>query len=654
MPPVPLAPAALRTALPRTWGPLLARFGTPNEVQRSAAGPLLEGKDVLLVAPTASGKTEAVVAPLAERWCDGQAARVLLVSPTRALANDLARRLREPLAAAGIGLGRWTGDRHDGGRLHEVTVLTPEALDARLSRSRRLLLPARALVLDELHVLDNTSRGDQMRLLVRRLAHGQALQVVASSATVSDPDGLASRYLCDPCVVTVGARRSIRARIEETGGADGIASALARAVRAGFRKVLLFAPSRVEAESLASALRTRPPFGGAVFVHHGSLARQERLRVEEAFLTRPVACCVATSTLEWGVDIGDVDLVALLGPPADVASLGQRAGRGGRRGVVNPLLAFARSPFEARIFRVMLEAWSRGDLLPAPSVFRPGVLVQQAVSLLHELPGGVVTAGDLAARLPADLKAAWPVERVEAVLAQATARGWLEGRGRYHLGARGEARWDRGLLHGNLAERRGIEVRDLWTGDVLGEVARLGTGGLGLAGTDRQVVVTDGARAVVRRGTGASGASFGGGPRPLVSPDLARRICESVGISLPSCLGLRPAAVFHGLGTAAGGLLAAALETAGCRTVRAGPLAVWVADLPRLWPGREAVARGLARHHVRLARGMEMGCFHTALPPAEQRAAVAEVAGAGAVEAFLEAGPPPESDAPDAEAAAWW
>jgi len=649
-----MGPAALRAALPRTWGPLIARFGSPNEVQRAAAGPILAGEDVLLVAPTASGKTEAVIAPLAERWCDGEVARVLLVSPTRALANDLARRLREPLAEAGIGLGRWTGDRHDGGRLHEVTVLTPEALDARLARGRRLLRGARALVLDELHVLDGTARGDQVRVLVRRLAHGQDLQVVAAGATVPDPAGLAGRFLRRARIVEVGTRRPIRARIEEAAGADGVAGALARAVGDGFRKVLLFAPSRTEVEALAAALRSRPPFGDAVWAHHGSLARGERLRVEEAFLARPLACCVATSTLEWGVDIGDVDLVALLGAPADVASLAQRAGRGGRRGPTNPLLALARSPFEARVFRAMLEAWARGDLLAAPPAFRPGVLVQQAISLIHELPGGVVTAAALAARLPEDLASAWPEPRLEAVLACAAARGWLEGRGRYHLGPRAEGRWERGLLHGNLAERRGIEVRDVLTGDLLGEVSRLGTGGLGLGGAGREVVVADGVRAVVRRGGTGRGATFGGGPGPLTSPALARRLCEAAGLPVPCRWGSAPVALFHGLGTAGGALLGAALGVAGCPVVRAGPLAAGTAALPRTWPGREAVRRALDRHHARLARGLAMGAFHASLPEAEQRAAVALVADAGAVEAWLETGVPPEAEAAWAEAAAWW
>lgn len=663
--------AQLRLALPRTWDALLARHRAPNEIQLAAASPLLAGRDVLLCAPTASGKTEAYLAPLVERCTDPPGAvdpgpepaiaedappRILLVSPTRALANDLHRRVSGALARCGVAVGRWTGDSHDGGTLQVVTVLTPEALDARLSRTRGLLRSVRALVLDELHELDGTPRGDQLRVLVQRLRHGQEVQVVAASATVPDVDALARRYLRDPEVVRVGDRRRLLARLVQADGPIPVAEVLEEEVQRGFRKILAFASSREAVETYASALRGHPPFGDAVFAHHGSLARLHRLKVEEQFLRRPVALCVATSTLELGIDIGDIDLVALLGVPPDIPALVQRAGRGGRRQRTNPVLCLARSDLEERIFRVMLEAQARGALLADPYHFRPGVLFQQAISLLFENPGRWVSARGLHARLPADLAAAWMPARLDDLLCHMARLAFLERgpEGRFTLGERGERNWSRSRLHANLDARDEQEVRDFLTGDPVASVAHLEGDQIQVGGRGRRVLREDGPILVTRSDDTAALASFGGGPRPPVSRALSEEILRALAIPIPCLAWARGHALFHGLGSAGGALLAATFRCAGAPPVHAGPLALRLFELPEVWPGPDLVDRALGEHHRGMARALGMGAWHPHLPELEQARAVGEVVDLDAVRAFVAAGPPPSFQGDHVDEAAHW
>jgi len=664
-----MEPAALRLALPRTWGALLARHGGANAVQRAAAGPLLAGRDVLITAPTASGKTEAYLAPLCERLfppgaagesggvgaTDGSA-RLLIVSPTRALANDLFRRIAPPLAQVGIGCGRWTGDHHDAQRLHPVTVLTPESLDSRLARDRGALVGVRAVVLDELHALDRTVRGDQLRLLLGRLRRGGPVQVAAASATVADPAAMAGRYLCDPVLVGMGERRVVRARIVEAEGPQALRVELAREVARGFRKVLAFCRSREEVEVHARHLRGRPPFGGAVFAHHADIARGQRLSTEQQLLARPVALCLATSTLELGLDIGDVDLVVLVGPPPSVASLQQRAGRGGRRGRCNALLCLSAGPWQARVFRTLLEAQAAGEMLEDPYFFRPSVLIQQALSLLHENPGRWVDAAALRRRLPPDVAGAWPEARVGAVLDAAAGARWLQGPGpRYVLGERGERPWERGSLHANLAEDRALEVRDALTGDHVGAVRALDIPAVGLGGQARRVIAVEEGRVVTVPGAGPDLATFGRGSRAPVSAALAGRLMDSLGFSRPVLLRGRHLALLHGLGSAGGALLGAVFRTVGLKPVRAGPLALILDGEPTEWPGPERVIPALRAHHRDLGRRLALGRFHRDLPTEEQIAAVEAASHAPAVAACLTAVPLPSLEAePLLEEAAWW
>jgi ATP-dependent helicase Lhr and Lhr-like helicase len=398
---------------------LLGRFEALTPVQRAAIPSVLDSKPTLVVACTASGKTEAVLAPVLtlrerERW-QGLPS-VLYVAPTRALVNDLARRV-EPRLAGFVEVGRRTGEYREPDRA--VVITTPESLDSMLSRGARTaphpLSAVRAVILDELHVFAEGPRGAQLQILLARLdevAREPVLRV-ALSATVPDPRRLAWRFLGPEAAVCAapGSReiRVLRADLDgplpERGtsvdplakeilrvgrGPDGDAPLVMRLLELrrswGRLKALVFVPSRARCDRLAAAL-TRALEGRApveVFAHHGSLDRQHREKTERALAEQEEAVAVATSTLEVGVDIGDIDVVVVDGPPGSVSALLQEIGRGNRRSGDTIVLPVARDDVAAVTLASMIRAATSGELSAAPEVFHASVAIQQAASILFQ------------------------------------------------------------------------------------------------------------------------------------------------------------------------------------------------------------------------------------------------------------------------------
>ncbi|MDP6934277.1 MAG: helicase-related protein, partial [Myxococcota bacterium] len=595
--------------------------------------------------------------------------------------------LLDRMRPTGVQVGRWTGEHHDGGRLHGVTVLTPESLDSRLSRAPEALTGVQAIVLDELHVLDGTARGDQLRVLVHRLRMERGmraerdprseersvapLQVVAASATVPDLERMAGRYLRDPTLVAVGPRRKVRAHVVDGREPEGVAQALTEHVSKGFRKVLAFCNSREEVEVLSRYLMGRPPFGRAVLAHHGSLARRVRLQAEKRYLTAPTAICVCTSTMELGVDIGDVDLVALVGVPPSVASLLQRVGRGGRRTELNHVVAFVGGAFEARCLRTLLEAQKDGHWYTGPSVFRPGVLVQQAVSVLHGRRSRTVDAAALFRRLPPDLQSTWDQDLLKDVLAKAGDAGFLARVGTgpsgpvYGLGERGDREWSRGRLHSNLSDSQGVDVVDSITGDVVGRVARPEEG-VSLGGRGRAPLKMDSERVVTRGATGAGVAAFASGGTFVIPAALATAYLESAGIPTPCRVLLRTGwCLFHGLGSGGGALLGAvfrlnkSLLGRGVRVARVGRHGLVLEGGPFLegsWPSPTLVRVALGKSHRSVGRKLALGAHHVHLPDEIRLETVGRICEMDRVVAMLESGLPPIVDVVDEDlwnAAAW-
>ncbi len=673
-------PYTLKSRLPRTYTPFFARHGSFTPVQEAAIPPILDGHSTLVIAATAGGKTEAAIAPLIERHCfrdtrsstfvksrtseNRTSLAILYLCPTRALVRDLYERLRLPLEQLEISFAMKSGDTGPVSTTNPPSVLitTPESTDSLLTRAPRLLAELQAIVLDEIHLLDGGPRGDQLRCLLRRIENirtyhqqqtGQPavyLQRIALSATVPDPEGIAARYLTapgggTPQIVSVPGRRELDADIWPLHGLDDLVMALAlRATReGGVRKSLIFCNSRSEVEQTAAFLRGNLPFESALFTHYSNLDTALRLEVEQGFAAAAVAICVSTSTLELGIDIGSIDEVALIGPPPSLSSFQQRIGRGGRRTGVTRVLCLARSALEEIRFQALIaETVGRtgsptGEISRTASPtynFLPSVLVQQSFSILAQSPTGGIRLADLRRAAPEEVDD----ESLRAILTHLARLGYLRaGRlGEWRAAEKLDELVDKFEIYANIGgDPLPLLLVDAFSGRTLATVARSKVEGetLRLGGHILEVVWRDRYRVGVRRKDGRPvDDELRFATTPFAVPlETGRAVAALLGLaedlllSVPLAEGMW---LFHFWGDLYGALLAEMLdgyfdgEGGSVLAVNEfclylpGPLSslpAWDAGLPQ---------RALHRLLPRVEPLLELGRFHSLLPPAIARQAV--------------------------------
>lgn len=332
---------------PRLQEAIVSRLGWTSlrPVQELAGEAILDGKNAVVLAPTAGGKTEASMFPalaeLVERAPDGVG--VIYIAPIKALLNNQEARLGTYADMVGLRRFVWHGDVSDAARRKfvrepaEILMTTPESLEVMLVSPRtpvpRLFGDLRLIVIDEVHALAGTDRGAHLMSVIERLVpYGRNdVQRVGLSATVGNPaeilawlGGSSKRQgvVVDP--PKSPSKRELRVSLHETvGGLAGEA-----ATRAAGKKSLFFCQSRSLTEQVAERMRGRSI---DVFVHHSSVSLEERRAAEERFAHGTNACIVCTSTLELGIDVGDLDLVFQADAPSTVSSFMQRMGRTGRR-----------------------------------------------------------------------------------------------------------------------------------------------------------------------------------------------------------------------------------------------------------------------------------------------------------------------------------
>src|ERR1700674_1282961 len=404
-------------------------FADPTPVQERGWRGVACGRHVLMAAPTGSGKTLA-----AFLWCidrlsseatppEAERCRVLYVSPMKALAHDVDRTLRSPLvgirhqiethglSAPDISVAIRTGDTPTEARRSmerhppDILITTPESLYLLLtSAARRILTSVRWLIVDEIHSVAATKRGSHLALSLERLCvltkvEPQRIGLSATQRPLEEVGRFLGGTNREVAIVDAGRLKTMEVRVEvpvddmarltvedDNGRPAGsiwpaIDPRLLALIRE-HRSAIVFVNSRRLAERIAA--RVNELAGEElVLAHHGSIAREQRLLIEDRLKAGVVRGLVATSTLELGIDMGLVDLVLQVEAPPSVASGIQRVGRAGHsvgevsRGVVIP--KFRGDLLEsAAVVEGMLEGRIESTVVPRNAL---DVLAQQVVAM---------------------------------------------------------------------------------------------------------------------------------------------------------------------------------------------------------------------------------------------------------------------------------
>jgi len=357
----------------------LEKLGTPTDIQAQAWPVIASGRHALVTAPTGSGKTLtaflwAINQLVTGAW-EGGRIRVLYVSPLKALNNDIRRNLTSPLEELKIYFREAGADFPDLGimtrsgdtpaeerrqmlkRPPEILITTPESLNILLSSrgGRALLTGIATVILDEIHAVVGTKRGTHLITAVERLVRlSGEFQRLALSATVQ-PLAVVAEFI-GGSVQKGGAwathyeKRSVaiiqsrdkkryqlgvvfppeaREQLKDASRWPALAASFREVIREN-RSTLLFANSRRTAEKVTRLINEGEP-SELAYAHHGSLSREIRLAVEERLKKGELKAIVATSSLELGIDIGDLTQVILIETPSSIAAAIQRIGRSGHR-----------------------------------------------------------------------------------------------------------------------------------------------------------------------------------------------------------------------------------------------------------------------------------------------------------------------------------
>ncbi len=328
---------------------ITSRLGWPSlrPVQELAGEAILDGKNAVVLAPTAGGKTEAsmfpVLANLVSQPTETEGVRALYIAPIKALLNNQAERLGLYTEMVGLERFLWHGDVGASARKQflrepaDLLMTTPESLEVMLVSPKvgvaKLFADLRFVVIDEVHAMAGVDRGAHMMSVLERLARFTTndVQRVGLSATVGNPEDILGwlRGTSRRDGVVIDPPKDPAARklfIHLDASVGDLADRAAR--KAKDSKSLFFCESRALTEQIAERLRDR---GTDVFVHHSSVSLEERELAEERFQRGGDAAIVCTSTLELGIDVGDLDLVFQTNAPSTVSSFLQRMGRTGRR-----------------------------------------------------------------------------------------------------------------------------------------------------------------------------------------------------------------------------------------------------------------------------------------------------------------------------------
>lgn len=412
------------------FNPITARWftktlGTPTAVQEAAWPAIAQGGHTLVAAPTGTGKTLSAFLVFIDRLKEqartgslNQELQLIYISPLKSLAGDIRENLRRPLEgiseeeylsgnipqgkALDLRIAIRTGDTTQQERRHmiknppHILITTPESLYLMITSKsgQSILRTAKAIIIDELHALIDSKRGAHLMLSIARLDKlcGEPLQRIGLSATI-EPLSLAADYLSPDPVTIVSPK--IQKNIEivvtsplpenRTLRKNPVWQELAEAVYEhckGAHSVIAFVEGRMYAEKLAYYVNQLAGEGFAR-THHGSLSKEQRFEVEHELRAGFLRLLCATSSMELGIDVGDIDQVLQIGCPRSISSTMQRLGRAGHNpGRTSVMHIFPRAAAEGLYSGLTAEVARRGGVeFSRPPRLCLDVLAQHLVSM---------------------------------------------------------------------------------------------------------------------------------------------------------------------------------------------------------------------------------------------------------------------------------
>ncbi len=492
-------------------------------VQKLTINTVLDGKNCVVLAPTAGGKTEASFFPLlsATDQNDWRPVSTIYLSPIKALLNNQEARIEHYAGLLGRNAFKWHGDVGQSARSRflrdpaDILLTTPESIEAMLMSSkvpaRSLFAGLQAVIVDEIHAFADDDRGAHLSAILERLARfsGRDFQRIGLSATVGNPDEIlrwlkGSSRRAGEVVHPGGERSEPELSLDWVGNIDNAAHVIANLHQG--RKRLVFVDSRRKVERLGRRLTE---LGTDTFLIHGSLSASERQFSERMFEEGQNCVIVATSAMELGIDVGDLDHVLQIDSPGSVASFLQRMGRTGRRaGTVSNFTFLCTSDDGLLEAAAIIQLFREGFVEPVkPNRQASHILAHQLMALA--LQQGGIPASDARAWLQgASAFHELEDEDLEAIVEHMLGRDILaETDGLYWLGNEGERRYGRrnfSELYAVFSTPRIVEVR--WGTREIGTV-------------DGQFLST------LQENNDRSAFTLGGRPWKVLNVDWRRGVC---------------------------------------------------------------------------------------------------------------------------------
>lgn len=310
-------------------------FKEPTAIQEQAMPYILDGRNTLVIAPTGSGKTEAAFLPVMNSLLESKETsgiQSLYIAPLRSLNRDMLRRMEEWCAALGLRVEVRHGDTPASQRSRQrlkppqILITTPETLQAILPAKvmRKHLASVKYVIIDEIHELVSDKRGIQLAVALERLRNvcGK-FQTIGLSATVGTPEVVAAYYRLDE-IVTDTTFKGLELKVEKP---HNVVKRIGEMT--GKKSTLIFTNTRVATEMLTKQLRAAKDVSDDVGIHHSSLSKEERIETERKLKDGEIRTLVCTSSMELGIDVGEIEQVIQLNSPRQVARLIQRVGRSG-------------------------------------------------------------------------------------------------------------------------------------------------------------------------------------------------------------------------------------------------------------------------------------------------------------------------------------